>query len=201
VTVDPSTGSISPNGGRVATMSCWKCVDRMFVAAGCVGLLMPPQSVLAGKGRGPWQVATPVTRRGIDDVALTEGGTLRGLVTNERGSPVGGASVVISHGGREAAQTQSDATGRFVVRGLRGGVHQLATTGGSRLMRLWAAGSAPPSAGDSAQLVAAECVVRGQSTTRHRFSSDAVLLGAIVAVGAAIPLIIHGNRSDDRPGS
>ena len=182
-------------------MSCGKCVGRMFVAAGCMGLVMPPQLAVAGKGCGQRQFAAPVAHWGIDDVALTEGGTLHGLVVSERGSPRSNALILISHAGREVARTGSDAAGRFIVQGLRGGMYQLATSGGSRLVRLWAAGSAPPSARDSARLVAVECVVRGQSTSRRRFSSDAVLLGAIVAVGAAIPLIIHGNRSDDRPGS
>src|SRR5262249_30173227 len=111
------------------------------------GLVLPPSAI---------QAATPSTPAGasqasssariIHDVALGADGTLLGIVVDSQGVPLAKVPVVVRQGTMESARTVTGADGRFLVRGLRGGVYDVAAGQGSGTFRLWAANTAPPTA-------------------------------------------------------
>jgi hypothetical protein len=137
----------------------------------------------------------------VGDLALTRGGAFRGVLVDGQGAGAARVRVEIEGSAGVARATETDAAGGFAFAGLPGGVYRVSGAGVTAVVRAWPHHSAPPAARTVLQLVEGRPVVRGQSHRRYRFSSDAVLLGAIIAVGASIPWIIHEDGSDDPPGS
>ena len=118
---------------------------------------------------------------------------------------------------REIAQAMTDANGNFAVRGLRGGVSQLAAGGSQEIFRLWKPGTAPPLAREGVLLVVDRRTVRGQcggpqcgvptscgpspglcKGMSHWLANPWVVTG-IVATSVAVPVAIH--NSGGRPAS
>jgi len=79
----------------------------------------------------------------VSDVSLKDGGILLGRVVDLQGAGVTGVPVSVKAQNREVAQTTTTADGRFVVKGLRGGVYHVAAAEGQGVYRLWSAGTAP----------------------------------------------------------
>ncbi len=166
----------------------------------CVALAAPlaqrhPAAVLAA---GPISVA---------DIALSEGGVLRGQIVNSAGAGVAVATVDLSNG-QQHWQTKTDANGWFQIDNLRGGTFRLQTAEQSQVFRLWAVGTAPPSACKGVLVAAKSDVVRGQRVVspytnqffrvaKQRLANPWVV-GGIVATAVAIPVGIH-NADDDNP--
>ena len=96
---------------------------------------------------------TPVKRPAVTDVALAVGGRLEGRVINASGKPITQTAVTVQYQGNEVAQAVTDEGGRYAVRGLRGGVHQVVAGGESAAYRLWTDKAAPPAAKQDAVLV------------------------------------------------
>ncbi len=96
------------------------------------------------------------------DVALRPGGLLVGQVIDQQGTPRANSPVVVLQNDQAVVNTTADANGVFAAQGLRGGQYQIITPDGQKLCRFWAADTAPPSAADSAVVVAGTDVVRGQ---------------------------------------
>ena len=145
---------------------------------------------------------------GVADVALRDGGVLHGQLLDPQGRPVANAPVRLMNGEQELAETRTDAQGAFAFRGLRGGVYQVAGAGGAGIYRLWAPGTAPPSARPGVLLVAGDDLVRGNlrsfghccgSWCRYHLSNP-VVLTAVVATAIAVPVAIH-NARDEKPVS
>jgi hypothetical protein len=136
-----------------------------------------PQSLLAAT---PATGARTTPQVAVIDVALGQGGALRGQLVDAAGAPLAGATVSVQQNGREVTSTATGAKGDFAVSGLRGGVYQVATAGNVGVYRLWAAETAPPAAQQQALLVSGGEAVRGQSQ----------------AVGAAIAIPIAVSNSD-----
>lgn len=97
-----------------------------------------------------------------NDVALRAGGVLVGQVVDQQGVAQAKTTVSIRYAGNEVVRTTTDENGVFAAKGLRGGQYQLNTTENSRVCRLWAADTAPPSARPAALVVSGNDVVRGQ---------------------------------------
>ena len=107
--------------------------------------------------------ASPATRTvKPTDVALAADGTLGGIVVNSQGKRRAGAIVELHRGRQLLARVQSDASGRYTLPPLQGGLYQLTVDGVQRLVRAWAAGTAPRQATSTLQVVADAPVVRGQ---------------------------------------
>lgn len=102
------------------------------------------------------------TKTAVNDVSLRSDGVLIGHVVNAQGEPVAGAKVKVLHGRDLIAETSSNRTGDFIVRKLRGGVHQVTAGQGSAVIRLWTANVAPPSSRSTLTIVSDKNVVRGQ---------------------------------------
>lgn len=103
----------------------------------------------------------------ISDIRLASGGLLEGRLVDSQAQPVENATVAILHDRLEIARATTDANGAFHVGGLRGGVHQITGPTGTATCRLWQPGMAPPSARDSAIIITAGPLVRGQQLARQ----------------------------------
>jgi len=117
--------------------------------------LMLPQTVFAA---GP----VDTEARGCADVALHAGGVLHGNLVDAQGAPMAGRDVSVWQQEEVVAVAKTDGDGRFVIRGLQGGVYRIESERGAGLYRAWAANTAPPAAEQQVLLVSGENVVRGQ---------------------------------------
>ena len=175
-------------------------VKGVLVSLAVVGFCLPQTASAAGATVDRVAVAT--------DVELGAGGVLVGQVVDPQGIPLVKVPVSLQGRGQEIARARSDANGYFAVRGLRGGVHQLSTTGGQATLRLWKPGSAPPLAQKGALLVVDRETVRGQCAEpecgpsgckglKYWLANPWVVTG-IVATAVAVPVAIHNSG---RPAS
>jgi hypothetical protein len=131
------------------------------------------------------------------DVALDEGGSLRGWVLSQYGAPLRGIEVTLEQSGQVMAIVPSDDQGQFAIAPLRGGVYQLRAARGTQVIRAWAAHTAPAGALEGVVVVAGQ-VARGQIHPLAQTLANPWVIAAIVAAAVIIPVAIHNNR-DDRP--
>ena len=170
-----------------------------------VTLVTQPQLVFAE------QIAKPVppqkTVQIPQDVILGEGGLLSGQLLNEQGAVMPLSPVSLQANGKELARLTTDKNGQFHVKGLRGGVYQVASVGHQGVYRFWAPKTAPPAAQKQLTLVSHNDVVRGQFTAPpgNPFSSigqfiaeHPIMTAGAVASAIAIPLALD---DDDDPAT
>ena len=100
----------------------------------------------------------------IKDIELTRNGTLVGQVFTPEGRTVADAPVTLRYQGTSIAAARSNADGRFLIEGVRGGAHELVVGALNHPVRLWANGTAPKNATRAAVVSADEKIVRGQET-------------------------------------
>ena len=98
----------------------------------------------------------------LTDIALKEGGTMIGRITDREGKLLSQQKIVVRQENRLVAEVTSGKNGEFIVEGLRGGIYEIASQQGVGSFRAWAEGTAPPSAKHFALLVENGDVVRGQ---------------------------------------
>jgi hypothetical protein len=145
-----------------------------------------PNSAFAAVGTA---AAPPIT-----DVALRDGGVLVGQVVDAQGVVQANVRVSLqdtqSH---EIAAVATNKEGLFAVSNVRGGVYQLVTPQGRGIYRLWAPGTAPPSAQEGALIVNGD-VVRGEDGVPRSglkfWLSNPLVIGAIVATAIAVPVAL-----------
>ena len=126
----------------------------------------------------------------ISDVSLGAKGELTGFVLDGQGKAVAGSKVIVRLGRKNVAETTTDATGRFRVEGLRGGVYQIVHADGVSVFRVWKNGTAPRSAKFNALLIARkQRVVRGQDGVGPLAMMQP---GTLAASGAAIAGVTLG---------
>jgi hypothetical protein len=130
-------------------------------------------------------------RKLAGDVKLDAAGCMHGLVLSGEGVPVADVRVVLRHLGHEVARTRTNGAGRFRIGPLRGGMYQLSAAGHGRLVRAWAATTAPPGGKDLALIVTGGDVARGQMPLQELFASDAVIVCGLLALMVALPLALH----------
>jgi len=148
--------SYSDNGG--SSMKISQCLRGSALALATLGMMVPQVSMAANPPvAGESRAAVALT-----DVALQEGGVLRGQVVDAQGAPQADSLVRVTHMGNAVASVQTDADGRFAVGGLRGGVHALETAEGAAAYRFWAPNTAPPVANNSVLFVNDGLVQRDQ---------------------------------------
>jgi hypothetical protein len=172
-------------------------------ALACLAMLAP-QPILAQQ---PVPAATMVEAQ---DVALREGGLLVGQVLNREGLAQANVPVVVHMGEHEIVRSTTDQNGVFVAQGLRGGQYTIASEQGYRVCRLWAPGTAPPSAEVNAVIVQEEAVVRGQwgyygghhgagHPWLHWMKKHPYVTAGVIAGAIAIPIAFADD--DDGPSS
>jgi len=170
-----------------------RTLKALCVGLSAVGLLVPPSVVEASTPANLATVPKPVVKL-VADAELDSLGFLHGRVFSARGVPAAGVTVVLRQTDRELARTDTDALGRFRLGQLRGGTYELSVGAQGRLVRAWAANTAPPAAGDVVVILGDGEVVRGQMPLEEFFASDAVLLIGLVAAMIAIPIAIHNSK-------
>lgn len=116
------------------------------------------------------------------DVVLDSQGTFSGYVLDGQGRPMPNELVSIRQGPRRIAETRTDATGKFRVGGMRGGVYQVATQKSISMFRVWTPDAAPKNARHLALVVREPQVVRGQGVVPSAFAAD---FGTLASTGIA----------------
>lgn len=98
----------------------------------------------------------------VSDVALQDGGVLRGQLVASTGRPEKAVRVTLLQNQKPIAVTETTPEGHFTMSGVRPGIYQIETERGGGAYRLWAPRTAPPSANRGVLLVTGEEVARGQ---------------------------------------
>jgi hypothetical protein len=178
----------------------------LLAPAACALLIAPAVRAQAPQAPAPNAPAAapaageaPLPALATTDIALAEGGLLHGVLVNMENAPVGGATVQFWMQEHEVATTQTDAEGRFAVRGLRGGTYRVVSGDAVQMCRLWAPGTAPPQALRGLVLVGGTSVVRGILPPWYDWCIDPLLVTGLVATAIAVPLALHDE--DDEPSS
>jgi len=166
-----------------------RALGAVLAASLLVVGLCGPQAAVAALPAG----RTPL----VIDVALADGGLMVGQVVDAQGQALAGTDVSLCIAGRTIATAESDAKGLFAFRGLQGGVYQLTAAEGQAIYRVWATGTAPPSARQAALVVAGEDLARGQFGGMGGFGGLGALAGTgpifagMVATAVTIPVAVH----------
>jgi hypothetical protein len=176
-------------------MKTARFVRSVVLSLATVGMCLP-QVTLA---------ATPAPTPAIVDVALSDGGMLRGQVVDLQGSGVPGVTVFVRTQGQNVATTTTAADGKFVVLGLKGGVYQVATGRGQGVYRLWSAGTAPPVALTGAVVYTQGSVVDSNSVVYTQnggagagglktLLANPIVIAGIVATAIAVPVALANSH-------
>jgi hypothetical protein len=145
----------------------------------------------------------------VADIALVDGGVLLGQVVDTAGTARPDVPVSVLAGDQELATAKTGGSGYFAFRGLRGGVYRLATAESHGVYRVWAPGTAPPSAGQGVLIVTGDDVARGTlpkplgecaGWTKFWLSNPWVI-GAIVATAITVPVVLHNAGGEEEPVS
>lgn len=140
-----------------------------------LGMALPLNTLEAGD-QTPSSVAKAKV---ITDVSLSPEGDLLGAVVHKDGRPIKGQSVHVLAKHIVIASAKTDAKGRYRIRGLRNGIHQVKIAGQEQVCRIWAPKTAPPSCQRGLITTNDGRVVRGQD-------GDSYALGGADLVGLAI---------------
>ncbi len=154
-----------------------------FLSFATAGMILPT-SIFAAE-----PAPAPAPMPAVVDIALSDGGTLQGQLVDLQGSNVSGVPVTIKNQNRDVATTTTTADGRFAVKGMRGGVYQVAAGQGHGIYRFWSAGTAPPAAQNGAIVY-----TQGGGGPKMLLSNPIVIAG-IVATAVAVPVAVANSRS------
>ncbi len=170
------------------------------VALAMIGLALPQLRAADLPAQRPVFEPLPVPAKPapitISDLALGEGGMLRGQVVDPQGLPLASVAVAVAQQERVVATARTDQNGHFAIRGLPGGVYQVSAAEGEAVYRLWAPYTAPPAAQPAALVVSGNQLVRSQgpgSGLRAFFTNPWVLAGML---GAALIIPIALNNRE-----
>lgn len=175
-------------------MKTSRFVRGLLVSLAAMGMCLPQAALAAG----------PKPTPAVMDVALRDGGILHGQVVNLQGTGQVGMPVFVKAQGHNVATTVTAADGTFNVQGLRGGVYQVAAARGQGIYRVWAAGTAPPAAQDTAVIytqngtVPSDVVVytnAGAGFAPKMLLTNPIVIAGIVATAVAVPLALSNSHS------
>ncbi len=180
---------------RLSVCNRWSLLGLAF-------LLGVPRTVWADPGfvgHRPLAVSSQCAVPVVLDVRLHGAeGLLRGCVVDRRGLALRRHRVVLRRAGVVVAEAVTDSHGRFSMRGLNNGVHEVECSGSAVVMRLWRYSTAPPCSRDVLRVGMGDVVVRGQDNWTPWFSKDRVVTAAMVGGAALAPVAVINQR---RPGS
>lgn len=148
----------------------------------CVMLLIGQLESLSAQSlpQRPGSKTAPVR---VQDVRLGTDGVLYGSVVDSQGHAIAADTVTVRNGRRVLAQFTTDRKGRFAIRMNRGGVYELSSSNGRRIVRVWPAQTAPPKAVSKALIVDGGRVVRGQLPSGMSLQ-EIVVFGGLTFGGA-----------------
>lgn len=182
-------------------MKSEEVLKALSIGLAYAGLVLPCHPVEAAPPRAGVIAPASAEQREVDarDVELDRHGSLRGVVVDVQGAPVAHAVVVIQSGQRERGRTETDGLGRFVMGPLHGGTYQVRVGHEGRLVRVWAAETAPPAAKPMVLVVLGGEVVRGQLPLEEFCSSDAFVITGLVGAMIALPIALHNSGQPVSP--
>lgn len=114
------------------------------------------------------------------DVALGQGGILRGQVVDAQGIHQAQTEVTLQNDKGDVARATTDKDGFFHVQGLRPGLYVVTTKSSQGLLRAWTPEAAPPAAIQNVLLVSDPTAVRG--------NFGFLGLGALLIIGGAVAI-------------
>jgi hypothetical protein len=163
-----------------------------IVALTTLGLMVSTPHVQAAS-QPAHKLVVQTTDAKVLDIGLKENGLFQGRVVDHTGTPVRGAEVVVRQGQKEIAKLSTDQHGQFAVKGLKGGVYEVATGKTVGVYRVWQEAAAPPTAKEQALLIL------GQNGERGQFGGigGGVLLLAAVAIAALVVALIALDQAND----
>ena len=178
-----------------------RMLEKGLLLLACLGMIVPVHPLLAaaaGETTKPELVPPTAT---VNDVALHADGVLAGRVLDTADNPQASARVTLRHRDQDVAAVTTDRTGRFFVRGLDSGMHELAVGESRTFCRIWAPNTAPPVAGRGVTLIVGKPQVRGQSAGNCSWLANPYTLAGIlmVATAIAVPVAIHNSRKPASP--
>lgn len=184
-------------------------IRGLLVALASIGVAFPQPLVGAAEpAGGDFHGAMPAAE--IADVSLAAGGVLTGYLLDAAGRPASGVVVTVAGSSGSVQAATTDVRGTFTVAGLKGGAYRVVAGESNWAVRLWAAGTSPPSADGVLRLVSGPATVRGQREPGPPLSwyegmkywlTNPYVVGGIVAAAVAIPVVIHNANQDRDSGS
>ena len=171
-------------------MRKYTLLNRMASIAACVGML------LTGVSSAFEGTRAPIAK----DVEISARGTLQGQVLTPAGTPIANAPVRLAWQGTPVAETKTTAEGRFVISGVRSGVHELSVGSSQSSLRLWKNGTAPANSLQTVSVTENEQIVRGQFADGVRGSTNSTFITIAAVAGVAVgttALVIAANNDDD----
>ena len=152
-----------------------------LTAVACTGIVLPQAAVLAAPPELEKSQTDAVKVPKPTDVSLDKRGVLTGTIVDKNGKAAVEADVLVKQGRRLVAKTKTDKKGNFEVSKLRGGVYQILVGDTAAFVRVWADGTAPPKAHDTALIVADGKLVLGQGVIPPADILSGLVLGGTVA--------------------
>jgi hypothetical protein len=156
----------------------------VVVATAVCGMLLPHTAMsYAAENAQSIAAQNAVVR----DVALGNGGVMRGQVVDRDGMAREGAIVTIESKGVQVAEARTNAEGLFAVAGLKGGIYAISSDSSSGVVRAWSNDSAPPAAAQGILLVPHDITVRGKGKGGHGgfLGGNGIGLGGLLVLGLA----------------
>lgn len=134
----------------------------------------------------------------VHDVSLGIAGELTGYILDGQGKAVAGSRVIVGLGRNSVAESTTDASGRFRIDGLRGGVYQIVHADGVSVVRVWKNGTAPKNAKNNALIVAGKRQVRGQSEAGllSLTQPGVLVVGGVAIAGTTLAIVGMAQASD-----
>ncbi|MDZ4687945.1 MAG: carboxypeptidase-like regulatory domain-containing protein [Planctomycetaceae bacterium] len=168
---------------------------RAVIALAAIGMMLPAPQLQAATA--PAKIVR--TDASVLDIGLKSDGVFAGRVVDHTGTPSAKTEVTIRQGQQVVAKATTDVEGRFAVKGLKGGVYEVASGKTVGTYRVWNETVAPPAAKEQALLVL------GENGTRGKFGGmggGEVLLAGLVLATLVVSLITldEVNNSDDDDG-
>jgi hypothetical protein len=148
-----------------------------------VGMCLPQVAFAEAPAAAP---AAPT----VVDIAMADGGVLHGQLVDLQSGKVADVPVSVRAQNQEVARTMTTKDGSFAVKGLRGGVYQVAAGQGQGVYRLWTANAAPPAAQKSA-LVYTQF---GGGGGLKMLLANPIVVAGIVATAVAVPVAIANSH-------
>ncbi|MDA1053756.1 MAG: carboxypeptidase-like regulatory domain-containing protein [Planctomycetota bacterium] len=170
-------------------------VRRCLIVGATLGLLIP-QATFAGQRNH---------NSPIRDVALQQGGALRGAILSAQGQHAVGQTISLSADGEFVAKAVVGTGGKFTISGLRPGVYTVVAGETQNVIRLWSETAAPPAATPELLLVEQDSqIVRGKGKgggSRLPEWNHPLLVGGLLGATGLIGGVIGYNIRDFDPAS
>lgn len=135
----------------------------------------------------------------LEHVALHDGGVLQGALVDTNGRPLEGQTVLLAKAGTVVVTAETNAEGRYAIKGVEDGVYQVVSAGKAANYRVYTA-NAPAGAKQGVIHVVSPEMARanlgaqpgyGLSQVLGGGSRTALLAAAAVAIGAGVAIAVN----------